>query len=167
VSFAHVLSPFRLGSVELRNRVVRTAHGTGLGRGGLSDELIAWHEARARGGVALSVLEATGVHPSGPLPLNAWDEAIVPRYAELARRVHAHGMKVFSRLNYLGLEEGARGQRPWSTAALVSPHSGLRAIAMSEAQIAEVTAGFAAAARRAREGGLDGVEVHCAHGHLL
>lgn len=163
----HVLSPFRLAGLELRNRVVRTAYGTNLGRGGISEDLIAHHEARARGGVALSVLEATGVHPSGPMTLNAWDDAVIPGYRELARRLHRHGMAVFSQLNHLGLEQGARGERPWSASALVSPSTGLRARAVSARQIGELIAGYAAAARRAREGGLDGVEVHCAHGHLL
>lgn len=164
---AAALQPFVLKGLELRNRIVRTAHGTNLGRGALNDALIAYHEARARGGVALSILEATGVHPSGPMTLNAWDDAIVPRYRELARRMHAHGMRIFSQLNHLGLEQGAPGERPWSASALVAPFSGQRALAMDAERIAAVVAGFAAAARRAREGGLDGVEVHCAHGHLL
>lgn len=161
------LQPFVLKGLELRNRIVRTAHGTNLGRGQLSDALIAFHEARARGGVALSILEATGVHPSGPMTLNAWDDAIVPRYRELARRMHAHGMRIFSQLNHLGLEQGAPGERPWSASPLVAPHTGQRALAMDAERVAAVVAGFAAAARRAREGGLDGVEIHCAHGHLL
>lgn len=164
---ALALEPYTLKGLRLRNRIVRTAHGTNLGRGTLNEALIAYHEARARGGVALSLLEATGVHPSGPMTLNAWDDTILPRYRELAARVHAQGMAVFSQLNHLGLELGAPGAAPWSASPLVSPTTGLRAIAMDSGQIAAVVDGFAAAARRARDGGLDGVEVHCAHGHLL
>lgn len=164
---ALALEPFTLKGLRLRNRIVRTAHGTNLGRGALNEALVAYHEARARGGVALSLLEATGVHPSGPMTLNAWDDGIVPRYRELAARVHAHGMAVFSQLNHLGMELGAAGEAPWSASSLVSPTTGLRAIAMDAGQIAAVVDGFAAAARRARDGGLDGVEIHCAHGHLL
>ena len=164
--FAHVLSPMRIGALELRNRVVRTAYGTNLGRGQLTDELIAHHEARARGGVALSIVEATGVHRSGPMTLNGADDSIVPRYAALARGVHAHGMKIFGQLNHLGLAGPAHGERPWSASAIVSP-TGQRALAMSAAQIDEIVTAFANAARRVRDGGLDGVEIHCAHGHLL
>ncbi|MEX2525793.1 MAG: FAD-dependent oxidoreductase [Gammaproteobacteria bacterium] len=163
----HVLSPFRIADLELRNRVVRTAYGTNLGRGGITEDLIAHHEARARGGVGLSILEATGVHPSGPMTLNAWDDAVISGYRELTGRLHRHGMAVFSQLNHLGMEQGARGGRPWSASALTSPSTGLRAVPVNETQIGELIAGFAAAARRAREGGLDGVEIHCAHGHLL
>jgi len=94
-----VLSPTRIGRVELRNRVVRTAYGTNLGRGQLNEDLIAHHEARARGGVGLSMVEATGIHPSGPMTLNGWDDSIVPRYAQLSRRVQDFGMKIFGQLN--------------------------------------------------------------------
>lgn len=167
MTLKHVLSPFRLAGLELRNRVVRTAYGTNLGRGGITEDLIAHHEARARGGVGLSILEATGVHPSGPMTLNAWDDAVISGYRELAGRLHRHGMAVFSQLNHLGLEQGARDERPWSASALISPSTGLRAVPVNKAQIGELITGFVAAVRRARDGGLDGVEIHCAHGHLL
>jgi 2,4-dienoyl-CoA reductase-like NADH-dependent reductase (Old Yellow Enzyme family) len=164
---ARVLSPITINGVVIKNRVVRTAHGTNLGGGALSDDLIAYHEARARGGVGLSMLEASGIHRSGPMTLNVWDDAIIPRYELLMRAVRPHGMRVFSQLNHLGSELGAPGEAPWSASELVSPSSGLRTHAMSFGEIEEMVHAFAAAARRAVLGGLDGVEVHCAHGYLL
>ena len=164
---AHVLSPIRINGLEIKNRVVRTAHGTNLGGGALSDDLIAYHEARARGGVGLSMLEASGIHPSGPMTLNAWDDAIIPRYEALMRAVRPHGMRVFSQLNHLGSELGAPGEPPWSASEFVRESGGLRTHAMSVGEIQAIVQSFAAAARRAMEGGLDGVEVHCAHGYLI
>jgi len=163
----HILAPIRINGVEIKNRVVRTAHGTNLGGGALSDDLIAYHAARARGGVGLSMLEASGVHPSGPMTLNVWDDTIIPRYEALMRAVRPHGMRVFSQLNHLGSELGRSGERPWSASELTSPGSGLKTHAMSVGEIQALVHAFAAAARRAVEGGLDGVEVHCAHGYLL
>ena len=58
--YRHVLSPIDIAGVAIKNRVVRTAHVTMLGLdgpGGISDRLIAYHEARAKGGVGLTVLE--------------------------------------------------------------------------------------------------------------
>lgn len=130
----HVLSPTRIAGLELRNRVVRTAYGTNLGGGCLSDDLIAHHEARARGGVALSIIEATGVHASGPMTLNGSDDSIVPRYAALAARVHAHGMRIFGQLNHLGLAGAPPGSRPWSASALPGP-SGLPGIAIDRKSV--------------------------------
>jgi 2,4-dienoyl-CoA reductase-like NADH-dependent reductase (Old Yellow Enzyme family) len=118
---AHVLTSIRIGKLEIKNRVVRTAHGTNLGGGTLSDDLIAYHEARARGGVGLSMLEASGIHPSGPMTLNAWDDAIISRYEALMRAVRPHGMRVFPQLNHLGSELGRPGERPWSASEFASP----------------------------------------------
>ena len=59
--YRHVLSPIRIGGVEVPNRVVRTAHATGFAAGEMSDRLIAYHEARARGGVGLTIVEIMGV----------------------------------------------------------------------------------------------------------
>ena len=56
----------RAGPVELPNRIVSTAHQTTLVHESLpTEDFVAYHQARARGGVGLIVLEATAVHPSG------------------------------------------------------------------------------------------------------
>ena len=103
MALEHVLSPIRINKLEIKNRVVRTAHGTSMGYGDLSDDLIAYHEARARGGVGLSVLEASSVHWSGPMTLHAWDDAIIPRYELLMKKVAPHGMRMFSQINHMGI----------------------------------------------------------------
>ncbi len=167
MALEHILSPLTVGNVTLKNRVVRTAHGTNLGNGALSDDLIAFHVERARGGVGLTILEASSVHWSGPMTLHAWNDGIIPRYRKLVAKVAPHGMRLFSQLNHLGSLQGAPWCRPWSASETVNPLTGMRSHAMSEGDIAEVVAAYADAARRAREGGLDGVEIHCAHGYLL
>lgn len=175
MALEHVLSPLKINRIELKNRVVRTAHGTNLGGGwtdfatggSLTDDLIAYHEARAKGGVGLSLVEATGVHRSGPLTLNAWDDSIIPRYEKLMKAVRPHGMRMFSQINHLGGDFGFPGERPWSASEYVGHDSGMMAHAMSKDEIGEIVRAFAEAARRAIEGGLDGIEVHCAHGFLL
>ena len=81
----HVFRPITVNKTEFRNRVVRSAHGTGLGRGEVNDTLIAYHEARARGGVAMSILEASSVHPaSGMGGVAAYSDAMIPGYRRLA-----------------------------------------------------------------------------------
>jgi len=66
--YNYVLSPVKIGGVTVKNRVVRTAHGTAIGGGTMSDDLIAYHAARARGGVGLTILEILGVNPTSPAP---------------------------------------------------------------------------------------------------
>lgn len=167
MALERVLSPITIGGVGVANRVVRTAHGTSMGYGDLSDDLIAYHIARARGGVGLSILEAASVHWSGPMTLHAWDDAIVPRYEKLMEQAAPHGMRVFAQINHMGIYGGAPWQRPWSASENPVPGSPMQSRAMTPADIAEITDAFAQAARRAKAGGLDGVEVHCAHDFLL
>ena len=63
--FKHLFSPLEIRGLEIRNRILSTGHQTFLARNGLpSDELIAYHEARAKGGVGLIVIEASRFHES-------------------------------------------------------------------------------------------------------
>ena len=77
-----LFSPLRVGPVQLQNRIVSTAHQTTLVHEHLpTEDFVAYHEARARGGTGLIVLEATAVHPSGlltPHTLAGYREEIVP-----------------------------------------------------------------------------------------
>ncbi|MCW5656760.1 MAG: hypothetical protein KIT60_03580 [Burkholderiaceae bacterium] len=59
----HIDKPLQIAGVTLKNRVARSAHFTGLAPAGMSDDLIAYHAARARGGVGLTILEVMSVHP--------------------------------------------------------------------------------------------------------
>lgn len=166
--YAHVLSPIEVGGVRIPNRTVRTAHATGIGGGRLTDDLIAYHEARARGGFGLTVLEILAVHPSSPGTLNAFDPTIRDGYARLMDAVRPHGMKVFQQLWHAGHNAAPLdGSPPWSASDVASPQLGVVPRAMSKAQIDEIVGAFAAAARLCKAAGLDGVEVHGAHGYLI
>ena len=85
--YSHCAAPIRVGGVTFRNRITRTAHGTGYATGGkVSERLIAYHEARAREGVGSLFLETSGVHPTSPGPLWAFRDDIVAGGSELAPR---------------------------------------------------------------------------------
>lgn len=163
-----ILSPLVINGVELRNRVVRTAHGTNIGNGRVDEHLVAYHEARARGGVGLSLLEAASVHPTDTGTLRLHDESCIADLRVLADTVHRHGMKMFVQLGHLGYEAITMdGSAPWAPSAIPGPNRGVVAHAMTGDDIAELTDCFARVARWAREAGMDGVEVHAAHGYLL
>src|SRR5689334_18420735 len=88
MAFDALLSPVALGPVTLRNRVVSTSHQTSLVHDHLpTDDLVAYHEARARGGVGAIFFEATAVHPTGlltPHTLGGYLPGIVGGYERLA-----------------------------------------------------------------------------------
>jgi 2,4-dienoyl-CoA reductase-like NADH-dependent reductase (Old Yellow Enzyme family) len=168
--YTHVLQPFQLGPVALPNRLVRTAHGTGLASSRIGPELIAFHLARARGGVGLTILEATSVHPSGnsPTGMRSWDDSAIAGYEALRTALAGHQMRLMAQLFHGGYTAPpVDGGAPWSASAIPAPDSGIVAVAMSEDQIAELIEAFAAAARRAVAGGLDGIEIHAGHGYLI
>ena len=106
-AFTHLLSPFALRDVALRNRTVFQPHFTALGdlNGMPTDDLVAYHEERARGGVGLIITESQAIHPTGKMSarfLNAWDPAIIPGLAKVAAGVHTHGAKIFAQLTHGG-----------------------------------------------------------------
>lgn len=112
MALEHVLSPINIRGVELRNRVVRTAHNTLIGGGDITDDLIAYHEARAKGGVALSILEVGLVHPSAPVGTRLYTDAVIGGYRRLAPAMHMHGMKVFQQLWHPGHQSADTRRQP-------------------------------------------------------
>ena len=173
-SFPHLLAPLRIGPVELRNRIVSSGHDTVMASDGLiTDQLVAYHEARARGGAGLIVVQVAGVHGDprdGGSVLQAFDDRCIPGYARLAAALHAHRCAVFGQLFHGGRETGALDDG--SQAAAVAPSSVpnerflVMPRAMTRQLIAEVVQGYAAAAGRLAAAGLDGVEVVASHGYL-
>ncbi len=169
--YDNLFEPIRVAGLEIPNRIVRTAHGTFLkvpGPGEKTASLVRYHEARARGGVGMSILEVAAVHQSsmhGWMP--AWKDEAIEGYRVLADAVHPHGMKLFQQLWHGGhVGHNALGGPPWSASDIPNPAVGVVPIPMTKGMIDEVVAAFGAAARRCKEGGLDGVEVHGAHGYL-
>ena len=162
--YHHLLQPLQIGSVTIRNRVVRTAHGTGL----VGEDLIAYHEARARGGVALSFLQATGVHPTARTGLPVFEDSVIPFLTEFTDRMRPHGMKVFHQLYHHGSAFPARpGAVHWSASAIPNPVVGVVPVPMTTGMIDEIVGAFASAAARCKRAGIDGVELHAASGYLL
>lgn len=169
MAYEHILAPVQVGALTLKNRVVRASHHTGLPWSDSPDELIAYHEARARGGVSLTVLQTGGVHLSSPTGIPVYDDSVRTGYEKLLAAVHPHGMRVFQQLQHQGNARAshALGGPPWSASDIPNPQVGVVPIPMSQTQIDEVVGSFAAAAGRAQQAGIDGVELHAAHGYLI
>jgi 2,4-dienoyl-CoA reductase-like NADH-dependent reductase (Old Yellow Enzyme family)/thioredoxin reductase len=160
-----IFTPLKIAGITLESRVVRAAHGTRL----IGEDLIAYHEERARGGVAMSILGAAGVHPTSETPdLPLHCDKILPLYEEMSERVHAHGMRLFQQLFHAGAAHVPRlGAAQWSASAVPNPFTGTVPRPMTVDEIEELVAAYAAAAVRVQDGGLDGVEVHAAHTYLI
>ena len=91
MSLKLVWEPKKIGTVEIPNRVVRTANTTTLFPDSVNDEFIAFHRARARGGVGLSILEAGSVHPNSQLSYSI-DNKAVRGFERLMAEIRPYGM---------------------------------------------------------------------------
>ncbi|MCD4524258.1 FAD-dependent oxidoreductase [Nocardioides sp. cx-173] len=171
--YPHALSPITINGCELKNRIVRAAHGTGLVGGGMGPRFLAFHEARAKGGVAMFTLEASPVHPSsltrtGGEGMAAYLDATRSGWEEVLRRAHPHGTKVFQQLWHGGAVATPRGGgRSWAPSEVAEPSTGRLPLAMTKGMIDEVVESFAKAAATCRDVGLDGIEIHGGHGYLI
>ena len=167
MAFTHVDTPIALGPVTLKNRICRSAHVTGCAVGGITESFIAYHEARARGGVALSILEILSVHPSSPTMLNAWAPGIEDGYGPLVDRCRPHGMKLFHQIWHGGHNSAPLdGGPPWSSSDTPGVMVGQVALPMTKMMIDDAIEGFAKAAQMCERVGLEGIEIHAAHGYL-
>jgi len=169
-----LFSPIRLGRHVIRNRVWMAAHATLLVKDHLFTQAhLHYYAERARHGVGVITMEAMAVHPTTQ-PYKgkafAFDPRMVPEYRKIADAVHAHGAKILCQPWHRGRETSsvANGLPVWAPSAI--PCSVYREMphVMTAADIAEIIEGYRLSARYAREGGLDGVEVHAlSHGYLL
>ncbi len=194
-SFPHLLSPGRIGTLEIRNRIATTAMGVSMAEedGSAGERLIAYHEEQAKGGVGLIILGATSV--GWPIGCVQWQQAaisedrFIPGLKKLADRVHAHGAKIAAQLHHGGLVAGYGfqewGHPLWAPSVPPPPRgdftqyflmeelAGMAGYKPPELKILEqddidlVVRQFGEGARRAKEAGLDGVEIHGAHGYLI
>jgi len=175
-AFPRLFSPITLRKIEIRNRILSTGHQTYLAaKGGLpGDDFIAYHEARARGGAGLIVVEAARFHPTGftdsPELIVASDDCI-RGLKRLADGVHRHGARLFGQLSHSGrvtkrLSGGLRGV---AYAPSVVPDQRFHTMprAMPVALIEELIAEAGKAARRFAEAGFDGIELLASHGMLI
>ncbi len=173
--FESLLQPLDLGPTSVPNRVFNPPHGTTLGHDGtVSDDLIAYHASRARGGVGLIILESMTVHPSYGFEdsfLYAGSDRIVDGLMRLGDTCRAEGTPVFGQLFHAG--RGVRlshdGSKPLSYSASDVPDERYRVVPvpMPNAMVWELIDSYVAAAGRLADANLDGVEILASMGYLV
>ena len=198
-NYKHLLSPGKIGAMELSNRIVLAAMGSNFANddGSCSEQLIAYYEARAKGGTGLLVLETSAAcYPNGatmPNMVGFSKEEFLPGLTQLAERVHIHGTKIVAQLCHGGKmaqEDTAAGRpipvpSPLQRSASDMFHvltrkeignfikaagpdgKGPQYYEMTKADIADTVFQFTDAALRAQQAGFDGIELHAGHGYLL
>jgi len=169
--------------MELKNRIVIPPMVTQYAteEGYVTERLKNYHEARARGGASLIIVECAYVHPAGqalPNLLSITDDKFIPGMSELVQAIHRHGTKAALQIYHCGRTARSKliGTQPVapSPLAISGGDPTLLTAVGSEVpkeltvdEIAEIITCFAEAALRAKKAGFDGVEIHGAHGYLI
>jgi 2,4-dienoyl-CoA reductase (NADPH2) len=163
-----------VGRLVLRNRLVGTAHGTGLVRDGraLPGDAEYWRRV-AGGGIAMAIIGGTGIAPESSYRagnvLDAYREDTIPDLGARASAIQAGGAVAVQQLVHLGRETlGAPSwYAPVGPSSVRSPREPVepRQLTLEEAE--GVVDAFARSSANVAEAGFDGVELHAAHGYLL
>ena len=175
-------TPLQIGAVTVKNRIMLSPHRQAYGDDNQpTDRMIAYYVERAKGGVALVDGESTSVSrrlarasaESGPSGwrLTAYEERVIPAFARLAEALHAHGCKIFMEFSTFGVNQGARIDfDDWypvrGPSRVPSPGGTEIPWEMDQDYIDELVEDFGRSAANMQKAGIDGVEVHAAHGYL-
>ncbi|SHK39239.1 2,4-dienoyl-CoA reductase [Shimia gijangensis] len=172
---ASLFCPLKIRNVEIRNRILSTGHQSFLAVDGrIGDALIAYHEARAKGGAGLIIVESARFHESSisaAPEVHAHTDAAIDGYRLLAQRVHAHGAKLFGQLSHSGRcsqlrTDGVRGV-VYAPSSIPDNRFHTMPRAMPTAMVQDIIESCGEGARRMAEAGLDGVEILVSHGLLF
>lgn len=168
-----LFTPAKIGTLNLPNRFVRSATAERLAdsRGFPLPELKILYRELARGGVGLIISGHMYVHPSGKAHsemTGIYTDNLIPALSELSKSVHQEGGKIVVQINHGGVQcDKDVLAEPIAPSMIEDSRRGQTSRAMNLEEIETTIDAYAQAARRVKEAGFDGVQIHAAHGYLI
>ena len=167
-------TPLKINQMELKNRLVVSAMVTNYCNedGTATEKFIAYHEHKAKGGWGLIITEDYAVTKTAggfkKLP-GLWEDGQIESHKRLTERIHAAGGKIVAQIYHAGRETSSQvtGEQPVGPSALKDPTMPETPRELTIEEIHDLVEKFGDCAKRAKEAGFDGVEVHGAHGYLI
>lgn len=164
-------SSFQIGKLTIPNRLVASAmFEYGAVDGQISEKIMARYEALAKGGSGLIITGMQGVRASAciaPIMVHTEYENYMQEMQDLANMVHMHGAKLFVQLQHCGAKTStAEGYDKFSVSSVQISDDCIYHEASRE-ELQKLTAAYAASVLRCKQAGVDGVQIHAAHGFLL
>lgn len=169
---SHLFAPITIGTMTARNRLMMPAMSINFGvddQGFVTDQLIDYFVARARGGAGMLLVGGGGIHPTGvelpDLP-KLWQDACIPALRRMVAAVRPFDARFGVQLMHGGRQ--SYHDQKVAPSAIPAP-AVVKGVpkALTIDEIDELVAAFGDAARRCREAGFDFVEIHGAHGYLI
>jgi 2,4-dienoyl-CoA reductase-like NADH-dependent reductase (Old Yellow Enzyme family) len=166
------MRPGKIGGLVLKNRLIRaaTSETMATASGEATDDLVRLYSDLARGGVGLIITGHIYVEPRGqyePRQLGLDRDARIAPLADVIDAVHRHGSRIFAELSHAGSQSLIPEIMPLAPSIVPNAIFARPPVEMTETDIEDVIASFAAAADRAQRAGFDGVHLHSGNGYLL
>jgi len=199
IKYPLLASPASIGNLKLRNRMIMAAMGSNFASedGHTTEQLTAYYEKRAQGGIGLIILETSAITwPAGasmPNMIGFSKDEFIPSLKSLTQRIHQHGSKIAAQLNHSGkiAQEDVIAGRPIPVPSIPKSEpsdmfglltqdeimnfikaggpdgKGPRYHELSADEIQQEVQHFVDAAKRAKAANFDAVEIHAGHGYLI
>lgn len=172
--FKKIFSPIRIGHLKIPNRLVVPAMVMNFcnADGTATERYTAYHEAKARGGWGLIITEDYAVSPTGkgfPNIPGLWNDDQIESHAKFTRRIHECGGRIFAQIYHAGRQTSQLliGSQPVAPSPIACPMIQEIPRELSQDDIVEIVEQFGECARRAKQSGFDGIEIHGGHGYLI
>lgn len=176
MTYAKLFEPGRIGNLELKNRIVMPAMGCSLAEvtGEPGPRMIRYYADRAKGGAGLIITEITRVDDETgvgtPNQLSVTNTHVIGQLSRLVEAVHAYNTKLFVQLHHPGNQTPSRligGKQPVSASDVTCMVIGEKPRALTTEEVEGMVKKFVTGAVIAQKAGVDGVEIHGAHGYLV
>lgn len=168
--FQSLFSPLTIGSFTVQNRILSTAHLTGLAEKGLPSRRHGdYWGSKSDGGIGLIITEVQPIHPTAgilPTMIQTYKEEVVEAFVPVVERVHEGGAKFVAQIWHPGDQYPGITSELVSSSAVPKGPGGPVPRALEVEEILELLDSYATAAARMQAAGLDGVEIHMGHGYL-
>ncbi|MGG4341352.1 NADH:flavin oxidoreductase/NADH oxidase [Paenibacillus lautus] len=168
----HLFSPYKLKSLELKNRVVMPpmCQYSVTNKDGIATD---WHylhyTSRAIGGTGLVIVEMTDVEPDGRISdydLGLWSDDQIPSLARIVDAIHQQGSKAAIQIAHAG-RKAEDAETPVAPSAIPFDEKSKTPRALTTEEVKQMVEKFRLAVRRAVKAGFDAIELHGAHGYLI
>ena len=176
MSYSQLFSPGKIANLELKNRIVMPAMGCSLAEstGEAGARIIKYYADRARGGAGLIITEITRVDDETgvgtPNQLSVTNTHMIAQLSRLVEAVHAYDTKLFVQLHHPGNQTPSRligGKQPVSASDVTCRVIGEQPRPLTTEEVEAMVKKFVTGAVIAQKSGVDGVEIHAAHGYLV
>lgn len=173
--FKKLFKPLKINQCVIPNRLVVPAMVANYcnSDGTASDRYIAYHEEKAKGGWGLIFTEdyAVNQHAMGYQYIaGMWNDQQIPSHKKLTDTIHRYESKIFAQIYHAGRQSSSKvngGMQPVAPSAIPCPWLQELPRELKIDEIQQLVNDFGDCARRVKQAGFDGVEIHAGHGYLI